>query len=58
MGKFLFVEAFREDLNKNSNYRGFRITEVQISEVLLYYVNELGPKICIRVIENSELYEF
>ena len=36
MGKFRFVEAFRGDLNKNSNYRGFRITEVRISEVLLY----------------------
>ena len=35
MGKFRFVEAFRGDLNKNSNYGGFRITEVRISEVLL-----------------------
>ena len=35
MGKFRFVKAFRGDLNKNSNYKGFRITEVRISEVLL-----------------------
>jgi len=36
MGKFRFVEAFWGGLNENSNYRGFRITGVRISEVLLY----------------------
>jgi len=42
MEKFRFVEAFRGDLNKNSNYGGFRITDVRISEVLLYLVSCLG----------------
>jgi len=47
MRKFRFVEAFRGDLNKNSNNRGFRIIEVRIGEGLLYIVGGgvLGPQI-------------
>ena len=40
MGIFRIVEAFPGDLNKNSNYRGFRISEVRIGEVLLYLEEE------------------
>ena len=47
MGIFRIVEAFPGDLNKNSNYRGFRISEVRIGKVLLYI--EIALHISIQV---------
>ena len=42
MGIFRIVETFPGDLKKNSNWRGFRISEVRIGEVLLYSNHELN----------------
>jgi len=58
MGKFRFVEAFRGDLNKNSNYRGFRIIEVRISEVLLHMEENMALPVPIfsRISQNLHFW--
>ena len=56
MGKFRFVEAFRGDLNENSNYNGFRIIEVRISEVLPSFNRVANAANCVYSIRKTVVF--